>query len=160
MIYEYFKSLRKYVPSVPYQSKYSKSGTPLVLGCVPTTHTPPQVTDLSVSERNRAAHLKISNDEFQRRDRLVKQASLACTFQVGDTCFPVNKAAYEKYGPCMIQFVARKYLDMGPDDSWPNHDNPMILTFSPLNERTKRVNCTVNFLSKSNIHLVVELPQC
>lgn len=163
MIYEYFKSIRKFTAHLPYHQHsnvhtFPKNNPPLVLGHVPSANVPPKVTDISVAERNRAAHLKISNEEYQRRDKLVRAAAASVTFHVGDTCYPINKEAYEKYGPCMIQFVARRYLDMGPSDSWPEHDNPMVLTFSPLSNRQKRINCTNNYVSKTNIHL--EIPQC
>ena len=155
MIYEYFKTLRKYVPPTTTHHTYPK--TPLVLGHVPVVQLPHDAV-LSVAERNRAAHLNITLEEYKRRDILVRKSALETMFQTGDTAYPIRREDYEKYGACMINFVGRKYLDLGPLDAWPKHDNPMIITFTPLKDKNKRINCTPNYLSKTNIHL--EIPLC
>ena len=96
----------------------------------------------------------ITTDEFVRRDNIVKQLATECEFQNGDTAYPRDKKGYTEYGAVLIVGICRTYKDFANDHKWPKNDNPMIITFAPLNDRKQHIFCTTNYLSKKNPHLV------
>jgi len=98
---------------------------------------------------------KITVAEFVRRDDLVKKLSTECPLQTGDTAYPANKKGYEEYGAVIVVGITRSYKDFANDTTWPKNDNPMIVTFAPMNDRKSHVFCTSNYLVKKNPHMAV-----
>ena len=121
------------------------------------THYPVQQGGgyFSPVEHAQARLRKITPMEYRRRDNIVVKAARECPFETGDTGYPIDAKKYEKYGACTVLYVCRTYKDMGPEETWPDTDNPFILGFRPSVGKPETIICTNNFLSKTNKHLEV-----
>lgn len=116
----------------------------------PTTYAPKYSPD----EIKQSLLRKITPEEYVRREQLINKLASECAVMTGDTAFPSVKNGYDEYGGVMVIGVARSYKDLGPDHVWKN-DNPMIVTFTPINNRSKHVFCTANYLVKKDPFEVV-----
>lgn len=93
---------------------------------------------------------KITPAEYVRRDNIIKELYGKCTFDTGDIMFPDDPKGYAEYGPVLIIGVCQSYSDFAPGDKWPKNDNPMIVTFCPVSNKSQHVFCTVNYLTDKN----------
>ena len=107
----------------------------------------------TAQETAQAAMRGIEVEEYVRRDNIVKALAAECPFRGGDTAYPCQAKGYAKYGAVMVVGVCETYKDFANDATWPKDDNPMIITFMPLNDRTTHIFCTSNYLQKTNTHL-------
>jgi len=120
---------------------------------VPTllTHTPKHFTAFEVHQSSARG---ITPEEFVRRNNIVQNLSSQVAMRPGDTAYPDSKAGYQKYGACLIVGICRSYKDFAFDDEWPDNDCPMIVTFTPMNDRKTYMHCTHHYLVHKNPHLV------
>ena len=91
-------------------------------------HTPrlPQQQHPDIAfESERAKKAGLSIEEYRRRCSAVRNASNACSFQTGDTVFPVKEEDYLKYGQCQITSIVRHFDDYG-DIEW--NEAPLIVS--------------------------------
>lgn len=95
---------------------------------------------------------KISVEEYMRRDKIVQELYATVKLKTGDTAFPIPITGYTKYGAVIVIGVCKTYKDFGEDGHW-NDDNPMIITFAPLKDRTTHIFCTADYLAHRNPHL-------
>lgn len=137
MIYDTFESKRKTF-HYPYQHITKQPDNK------------PWYTPIEVAQ---ATQRGITPAEYVRRDQLVKSLVLECEYKSGDTAYPCHKKDYEKYGAVFIIGLTRSYKDFETNHVWPKNDNPMIVTFAPLNDRGTHIFCTTNFLQHRNPHL-------
>jgi hypothetical protein len=107
----------------------------------------------SAHEIHQAEARGITPMEYVRRNNIIKDLSDKVRFKPGDTCYPETKAGYGKYGACMIVGICRSYKDFAFDAEWPENDFPMIITFTPLNDRKSHIHCTWNYLVAKNPHI-------
>lgn len=145
MIAETFLSKR------PAAHKYWPATYPAPVNLTPQ---PKEPTHFTAHEIHQAKARGIEPAEFVRRNNIIKTLAEKVRFKPGDTCFPETKAGYTKYGACMIVGVCRGYKDFAFDAEWPENDFPMIVTFTPLNDRKSHIHCTWNYLVSKNPHLV------
>jgi hypothetical protein len=108
----------------------------------------------TAAEYAQAKARNISVEEYVRRDKIVQKLATECPYQTGDTAYPSFKKDYMLYGAVLIVGVTRSYKDFSHDHDWPKNDNPMIVTFAPLNDRKQHIFCTTNYLVKKNPYLV------
>lgn len=88
-------------------------------------------------------------EEWMRRDGIVSQLARNSPFKVNDRFYPATLEDYEKYGECVVKYLAHT-LQAVEQDVWPSHDNPMVITASPLDEDHNHIqfNCTTNYPRK------------
>lgn len=111
-------------------------------------------TTFDTSLAKNAALKKVTVAEYSRRDKIIKDLVQALgPLNYGDTAYPKNKQEYEKYGGLMILGVVHSYKEF--NEEWPKNDNPMIVSFYPMNDRSQVINCTTNYLTKRNEHLAI-----
>jgi len=139
MIQQHFPSKRTIVTSaLPYQMTANKSDDVIY----------------SPEEIKQAKLRKITPAEYMRRNALVQKLSTECGMQTGDTAYPSIKKDYDEYGMVVVVGVSRSYKDFSYDHVWKN-DNPMVVTFAPLKNRSQHVFCTSNYLAKKDPFAVV-----
>src|SRR5687768_632125 len=100
----------------------------------------------------RATKMKISLDEYARRDKMVRDAFKACPFSVNEVVIPRTEENNRLYGECRIIGITHNYFEYGGlDDEW--DDIPRILTFeciNPRNDQTNKVyHGTINWFNKA-----------
>ena len=108
---------------------------------------------LTIKEIAQAARLKISLEEYHKRDKVVKEAFKNCPFREGEVLEPRTEVNMKEYGPCRIVGVAKDYFEYGGVDSdWDNI--PRILTFEPVNpskeQENKHYHGTINWFRKDD----------
>ena len=149
MISEYYKSVRKprqfnnnrTVYHYP-QSNYTPPPTTLP----PVSKVTPilGVTSSVVSNVDRAAACKLSVEEYENRDRIVKLAANNCPYQVGDTIFSFYPNIHSVHGGFLIIGIARSYEDL-KNSPWPEDNRPRILTLRSLKSQKTIISVTEEF---------------
>lgn len=115
---------------------------------VPTVYQPPATAPwYSPKEMAQATARGITPAEYCRRDAIIKQLYLECPYDTGDIVFPVDYKDFLKYGAVQIVGVCQAYSDFSFDTKWSPKDNPMIVTFVPVNDVKHTMFCTTNFLA-------------
>jgi hypothetical protein len=139
MIVQSYPSIRKPVtPVVPVftgkqqQQQWPSAGTPSRFPLTP-------------KEVLRATKLKITNEEYRRRDDIVRETYKNCLHFVGDVVYPQSKEGMTKYGKCRITALVSSYYDYG--DDWPKNDNPLIVHFTS-EENGQEAFSTVNYFKE------------
>jgi len=98
---------------------------------------------------------KITVDEYRRREKIVQELFQKCPYKAGDIVYPKKASEYEFFGPVKVLNIVDEYWRMGKDEEWPKTDYPLIVSFVPVTGESKDVtNCTVNFLTVNNEHMV------
>jgi hypothetical protein len=97
----------------------------------------------------------ISVEEFRRRDQVVKALAATVEVQLYGHGFPRNKAEYNKIGEVVVTGITRSYADFARNEEWKD-DNPMIVSFYALKDKSKNYFCTASYLVKENLHVQVE----
>lgn len=122
-----------------------------MLSVVPVVYSKPQqqqwpstssVFALSPKECLLATKLKITNEEYKRRDAIVREKYKECPHYVGHTVYPKTDEGMTKYGKCTVTALVSSYYDYGPD--WPKNDNPLIMHFIS-EENGQAAFATVNY---------------
>ncbi len=108
------------------------------------------------TEIQQANMRKITPQEYVRREEVIRQKALACPFKIGDTVFPADRKDYEKYGAFLVSGVLASYKDTATDHEWAKGDNPLIVTLRSLKDGNNVMFCTSTWLTKTNLHLVIE----
>ncbi len=109
---------------------------------------------LTPVEKSNALSRKISDEEWSRRDEIVRTLWRTHLFNVGDTVYPTSESAYKKYGAFMVKGMVSSYRDLPITEKWPDDDEPFVLQIMCIKERTTILNCTVGYVSKQNLHEV------
>lgn len=121
-----------------------------------TTHKSPDFYIYNRKPTNadaiKAGRLKITPEEFVRRDDIVHRAYVAECYRVGEIIYPKTAANYAKYGAMRIQGVYQTYYSFGEDDEWPQNDCPMILTIISVNDKDKNgvILATHDWITRRN----------
>jgi hypothetical protein len=97
----------------------------------------------------------ISVEEFVRRDNIVKELAKAVEVELYGHGFPKNKKEYDSVGEVIVTGICKTYADFSRSEEWKD-DNPMIVSFYPVKNKNKSYFCTANYLTKENLHLVIE----
>ncbi len=107
----------------------------------------------TLSAADRAARLKITIDEFHRRNKIVVDLFRQCSVRAGLSYLPMTPKAAEQYGVCKVEKIFRDYWDFPIHEDWPKDDAPYIITLRP--ERgTKNgglILCTSNWLNPLSV---------
>jgi len=85
--------------------------------------------------------------EARRRDDIVKNLFKECPYKVGDKVkarLQENKTAI---GVGVVKNICKRYTDLGRDYTWPETDNPMIVTV--ISEEGEIFFSTTNYLEKA-----------
>jgi hypothetical protein len=91
--------------------------------------------------------MKITYEEFKRRDEIVQELFRMCPYIKGDRVVPKDAEKRRKYGIMTIQGMCRSLFDLEHDDiAWPPNDNPMIVTCST---ESGEMTCTTNFFIRA-----------
>lgn len=156
MISEYYKSTRKHVWRGNRQvTTYHQGGqstanygdsTPPKL--IPPVEKSPILLGINstplVSTYTKASALGITVDEYDKRDRIVKEAARVCPYKVGDTIFSSYPNIHEKHGGFLIIGIANSYEDIKLD-KWEDNKKPQILTLRALRSQTKFISTAEDF---------------
>ncbi len=105
----------------------SKAPLPIVMGHPPSPPPPSPVSSpisssysLSAREQVHATKLKITLDEYRRRDNMVREAAKNCPFKAGDVLAPRMEESHRRYGMCRILHVVDSYYEYSSDSAWDN----------------------------------------
>lgn len=81
-------------------------------------------------DKQRADLLKITPEEFLRRDKIVTDLWLDKPFMKGDVCSPLSPKHKEKYGTIVIKDIFKDYHAFPIKEAmeWPNDDEPYTIT--------------------------------
>ena len=148
MIEEYYASKRpapapyKYTPPVNLISH--KKETVLSL---PHVHNEGAKGAPSAFEEARARKMGLSIEEYRKRVTIVSREQTGCRFATGDTVWPAMPEDVAKYGKCMVVGICRHYDDFG-NVEW-KENTPFLLAVTPLNDRTRVINCTIAWATKA-----------
>ena len=131
---------------------------PVVLS-LPVVHQQQQqskwVGSYHLTEEQRATKRGLSVEEYRHRVAVVSKAQAGFHHFCTDIMWPVKIADAIEHGKVMIRGIVRHYDDYG-DVEW--HEPPFILSVSPLKEQSKIINCTANWVTKTEP--VLELGAC
>jgi hypothetical protein len=130
MIEQYFASRRPVAPTQQ-QSKYWP------VYPLPAPTSPVQA---GLKEAERAAKRGLSIEEYRARVVMVMEHQSNCTFQVGDTVWPVYAKDVKTMGQC------RHYDDYG-DLDW--NDPPFLLSVQSLANKSKSIQCSTGWVTKT-----------
>lgn len=119
------------VPSLPPPSP------PPVLGM-----NSPTVTPVTMYAKANACGLTL--EEYERRDRIVREAERTCPYKVGDTIFSSYPQIHQAHGGFIILGIAKTYEDV-KHDTWNNNKAPQILTLRALKSQSKFTSTTEDF---------------
>lgn len=132
---------------------------PFVMGTKPSAPPPAPAPasstnkhGLSLREVSQAVKMKITAEEYSRRDKIVKEAFTNCPFHIGEVLEPRTPNNLTEYGKCRIVGIAKDYFEYGGIDSdWDNVAR--ILTFEPVDPKPDQVNRhyhgTINWFKKN-----------
>ena len=79
----------------------------------------------------------ISVEEFKRRDDIVKEAAKTVEVDLYGHGFPRNKKEYDSVGEVVVTGICKTYADFSRTEKWSDNDNPMIVSFYALNNKSK-----------------------
>lgn len=102
----------------------------------------PSVTPITMYAKANACGLTL--EEYERRDRIVREAERACPYKVGDTIFSSYPQIHQAHGGFIILGIAKTYEDV-KHDTWSNNKAPQILTLRALKSQTKFTSTTEDF---------------
>lgn len=94
----------------------------------------------------------ISVEEFTRRDEIVKELAKTVEVSLYGHGFPKAKKEFDTLGEVVVTGICRTYADFSKAEGWPDNDNPMIVSFYALKDKSKNYFCTANYLVKENLH--------
>ena len=137
MIEQYFAYKR---PVAPVQQQHNKYWP------VYPVAAPAASVQTGIKEAERAAKRGLSIEEYRARVVLVMQAQNGCSFQVGDTVWPIQSRESKKMGQCIITGFCRHYDDYGEVD-W--NDPPFLLSVQSLADKSKSVQCSIGWVTKT-----------
>jgi hypothetical protein len=79
--------------------------------------------------------MKITPEEFVRRDDIIKVAFDACTHKAGDIVIPINAKDFKEYGELRVRGIVKSYFEFSPSDNeWDAGDHAYILTLEQVNK--------------------------
>jgi hypothetical protein len=107
-------------------------------------YVPPVAVHTSLTEEQRAARKGLSIEEYRSRVVAVAKAQAFTTLKVGDRGMPIKEKDALNIGECVVVGICRHFEDYGTVQ-W--HEPPFILSVSPVNNRSKTINCTANWLT-------------
>lgn len=119
-----------------------------------TTYTPPAWN--SARDVALAKSRGISVQEFVRRDAIVKECAKTVEVDLYGHAFPKSKKEYDALGEVIVTGICQTYADFSRNEEWPKNDNPMIVSFYAVKDRSKSFFCTANYLTKENLHVTIE----
>ena len=107
-------------------------------------YVPPVAVHTSLTEEQRAARKGLSIEEYRSRVVAVAKAQAFTTLKVGDVGMPIKEEDALNIGECVVVGICRHFEDYGTVQ-W--REPPFILSVSPVNDRSKTINCTANWLT-------------
>jgi hypothetical protein len=139
MIVQQFATLRKYVQQ-HYQPPPQYDQTLAVYRRTPT-----------YMDKEGAKKRNITPEEFVRRDMIVRQKWLDCTWKIGDVLTPVSEAARAQYGnTVVVENIYKSYNEVHEKEKWSTDDNPYLLSVRPEKGADGgRIICTIDFVMKA-----------
>lgn len=78
----------------------------------------------------RAQQLKITEDEFHRRNAIVKGLYAKCQYRTGFAYMPESDEKAKEYGVCTVKGIFRSYFEFPLAEPWPDDDHPLIVSFT------------------------------
>lgn len=96
----------------------------------------------------------ITLQEYLRRDAIVRDLAKQVEVSVYNTGYPKAKREYDSLGEVLVTGICKTYADFSKTDEWKD-DNPMIVSFYPLKNKSKNYFCTATYLVKENPHVEI-----
>jgi len=99
------------------------------------------------ADEARAKRLGITVAELNHRENIIRKEVNRLSFKIRQVLYPAKWQDYQTYGRVVLEAVAYNTIQYG-DARW-SDTQPQILLVSLENERNKRLDCSIDWLSET-----------